>query len=60
MNKVTENEFLSVLEEYISIIIKIAYVYSFNNQDRKDLMSDIIFELWKSFPKYRNTYSQKI
>ena len=53
MKEVTEKEFLSMLEQYISIIVKIVNVYTYNSQDKKDLMSDIIFELWKSYPKFR-------
>lgn len=53
MEKATEKEFLSVLEQYISIIVKIVNVYAHNSQDRKELMSDIVFELWKSYPKFK-------
>lgn len=53
MKETAEKEFLSVLEQYISIIVKIVNVYAYNSQDRKDLMSDIVFELWKSYPKFR-------
>jgi len=54
MREATEKEFLLMLEQYLSIIVKIVNVYTHNNQDRKDLMSDIVFELWKSYPKFRN------
>ena len=53
MKKATEKEFLSILEQYISIIVKIVNVYAYNTSDREDLMSDIVFELWKSYPKFR-------
>ena len=53
MRESTEKEFLSMLEQHISILVKIANVYAHNSQDRKDLMSDIVFELWKSFPKFK-------
>lgn len=45
-----ETEFLTVLEANISILIKIARVYAYTTQDRKDLINDIILELWKSYP----------
>lgn len=48
-----EKEFLSILEQYLSMIIKIVNVYAYNNEDRQDLMSDIIFELWKSYPRFQ-------
>ncbi|MDR2914616.1 MAG: sigma-70 family RNA polymerase sigma factor [Tannerella sp.] len=53
MKKTEEREFLSVLEQNISTVIKIVNVYAQNTPDRKDLMSDIVFELWKSYPKFR-------
>lgn len=52
-NNDTENEFLSMLEQNISIIVKISNVYTNTTQDRKELISDIIFELWKSYPKFK-------
>lgn len=53
MKKTLEKEFLSILEQHISIIVKIVNVYTHNAQDKKDLMSDIVFELWKSYPKFK-------
>lgn len=53
MKEVTEEAFLFMLEQHISIIFKIANVYAHNAQDKKDLMSDIVFELWKSYPKFK-------
>ena len=53
MRKTTEKEFLSMLEQSISIIVKIVNVYVHNSEDRKDLMSDIVFELWKSYPQFK-------
>lgn len=48
-----ETDFLSILESNISILIKIARVYAYTTQDRKDLINDIILELWKSYPKFK-------
>jgi RNA polymerase sigma-70 factor (ECF subfamily) len=53
MNKTEETAFLSLLEQYLSIIVKIVNAYAYNTQDKKDLMGDIVFELWKSYPKFR-------
>ena len=54
MKKNTEKEFLSVLEQYIGILVKIVHIYAYNEQDKKDLMSDIVLELWKSYPRFRH------
>ncbi|MDL2265751.1 sigma-70 family RNA polymerase sigma factor [Parabacteroides sp. OttesenSCG-928-G07] len=53
MKETIEKEFLSLLGQYISIIVKIVNVYTYNTMDKKDLMSDIVFELWRSYPKFR-------
>lgn len=53
MKDTIEKEFLSLLEEYIGIIVKIVNVYTPIGEDKKDLMGDIIFELWNSYPKFR-------
>jgi RNA polymerase sigma-70 factor (ECF subfamily) len=53
MKETEKIEFLSILEQYISILVKIINAYAYNAQDKKDLMSDIVFELWKSYPKFR-------
>ncbi len=48
-----DGEFLAILERHIGIIVKISNVYARNADDRKDLMGDIVFELWRSFPKFK-------
>lgn len=53
MKKDKENEFLALLEQNMYIIVKIARVYAFTKDDREELTSDIIFELWKSYPKFK-------
>ncbi len=44
-----KEQFLNILEKNIGIIIKISRVYTRVEQDREDLINDIILELWKSF-----------
>ncbi len=53
MKESIEKEFLRVLEQHISILVKIVNVYAHTIDDRKDLMSDIAYELWKSYPRFR-------
>ena len=40
-----ETDFLSALESNISILIKIARVYAYTTQDRKDLVNDIDLDI---------------
>ncbi len=52
-----EELFLEYLESCKKLIMKIARIYCKDPEDRKDLVQDIILQLWKSFPKYDNTYA---
>lgn len=48
-----EEEFLSILEKNIGMIIKISRAYTNIRQDREDLINDITLELWKSFKHFK-------
>jgi len=47
--------FLAAIKENEGLIFKIASVYTNNLEDKKDLVQEIIYQLWKSF----DTFSQK-
>ena len=49
-NNDIKEQFLDMLEQHIGIIIKISGAYA--RDARKDLMQDIILELWKSFKRF--------
>ncbi len=44
--------FLQRLQENRGIIFKICNTYCSNKDDKDDLAQEIIFNLWKAFPKY--------
>ena len=48
--------FLSVIEQHKGIIYKIANSYCRHTEDRKDLIQEIIFQLWRSFDRYNDQY----
>ncbi|HEY1871824.1 MAG TPA: sigma-70 family RNA polymerase sigma factor, partial [Chitinophagaceae bacterium] len=50
-----KDEFLKAIEEKQCLIFKVASVYTNSNEDRSDLMQEIIYQLWKSF----DSFSQK-
>ena len=52
-----EEHFLDFLEQYKHLIWKISGVYCKDEEERKDLIQEIILQLWKSFPNYDNQYS---
>jgi RNA polymerase sigma factor (sigma-70 family) len=55
MQKNTDS-FLSVIESNKGIIYKVANSYCKNEENRKDLIQEIILQLWLSFHKYDPTY----
>jgi len=48
--------FLEVIESHKGIIYKIANSYCKNEENRKDLIQEIIYQLWLSFDKYDEKY----
>lgn len=48
--------FLSVIETNKGIIYKVANLYCNNAEDRKDLIQEIIIQLWRSFDHYDDQY----
>ena len=44
--------FESLIEEHKKLIYKVGHVYCKNETDREDLLQDIIYNLWISFPKF--------
>lgn len=47
-----KEQFVSVIEQNKGIIYKIANSFNRDEEDRKDLVQEIIFQLWRSFPGY--------
>ena len=48
--------FLTVIENHKGIIYKVANAYCKLEADRKDLVQEIILQLWKSFDKYNDQF----
>jgi RNA polymerase sigma-70 factor (ECF subfamily) len=51
-NKMKE-QFLDLVEMHQGIIHKILSIYTYDTEDRKDLLQEIMLQLWKSFPSFR-------
>lgn len=51
-----ELEFVNFIESHKNLIHSIANVYCYNNTEKEDLIQEIIFQLWKSFPNYKSNY----
>jgi len=52
-----EQEFLTILEAYKKLLFKISNAYCSDKEDRKDLLQEIILQLWRAYPKYDDTYA---
>lgn len=49
----TESNFIQLLEQHKGILYRIVHIYAFTREDKKDLQQDIIYQLWKSLPSFR-------
>ncbi len=45
-------QFISLLEKNLGIILKISKAYTNTAQDHEDLVNDIAYEIWKSLPNF--------
>ena len=48
--------YTSLIDQNKGIIYKVANSYCQNNQDRKDLIQEILMQLWRAFAKYDEKY----
>ncbi|NER15210.1 sigma-70 family RNA polymerase sigma factor [Leptobacterium flavescens] len=48
-----EDEFAQVIKDNEGVIFKITTFYTNNEDDQKDLYQDIVYQLWKSYDKFR-------
>ncbi|MBN1985869.1 MAG: sigma-70 family RNA polymerase sigma factor [Prolixibacteraceae bacterium] len=49
-----EKEFLQIIQKNQGIIHKVCNIYCDQEEDRNDLFQEIVAQLWKSFPSFRN------
>lgn len=52
MDKDRTANFLVIIENNKGILFKVANSYCRNIEDRKDLVQEIILQLWKAFDNY--------
>lgn len=48
-----EQEFTHIVTQHQGIIHKVCRIYRDTAEDREDLFQEIVYQLWKSFPAYR-------
>jgi RNA polymerase sigma-70 factor (ECF subfamily) len=49
--------FHQLIEQHKGILFKIAKTYCKNEEDRQDLLQEMMIQVWKSLPKYSNTFA---
>ncbi len=49
-----EKEFLEVIRTYERVIYKVCYLYTTPNATLNDLYQEVVLNIWKAFPKFRN------
>ncbi len=52
-----KEEFLEILSNYQGILYKVSLVYFKSKTDREDNFQEIVYQLWKSYPKLQNKNS---
>ena len=52
--KKLENKFTEVLEESKESIFRVCSVYSNNHDDAKDLFQEVLLNIWKSLPSFKD------
>lgn len=48
-----EQEFMDVIRQYERVIYKVCYLYATPNAPLNDLYQEVVLNLWKAFPKFR-------
>ena len=51
-----KDRFIDILEENKGVMYKVAHVYTRDAEDLKDLIQEIVIQLWIAFEKYDPTY----
>jgi|SRR5450631_182150 len=49
-----DHAFVEIIRENEALIYKITRVYADTREDEQDLYQEIVYQLWKSFPSFRN------
>jgi len=53
LKSVTEQNFVTLLQEHQNIVHKVCRIYTYDSDAHKDLFQEISIQLWKAFPKFR-------
>lgn len=54
-NQMASRDFELIVENHKGIIYKVANSYCKDDDDRKDLVQEIVIQLWRSFHRFNNS-----
>ncbi len=49
-----EKAFLKIIDDHQGIVYKVCKMYRDTKEDQEDLFQEIVLQLWKAFPKFRD------
>lgn len=55
MTDTRQIRFMDLLERHRRIVLKVASLYCWSAEERRDLVQEITLQLWRAFPKYDET-----
>lgn len=50
-------EFHQIIAQHKGILFKVARTYCQNDDDRQDVLQEMMIQIWKSLPKYNDTFA---
>jgi len=53
-----EEQFIDLVNHYRALIYKVCNLYCHDAESRRDLFQEVVLQLWKSFPSFRNESSK--
>lgn len=53
-----QDNFTDIVHQHKGLIYKVANAYCADAEDRKDLVQEILLQLWKAFPRYDPQYQR--
>jgi RNA polymerase sigma factor (sigma-70 family) len=56
-DKELNHKFHQIIEQHKGILFKVAKVYCRNDEDRQDLLQEMMMQVWKSLHKYNDIYA---
>lgn len=57
MKSDNERAFRELLKQHVGILNKVAGTYCKNESDRRDLIQEMLIQIWKSMPKYNAQFA---